>query len=82
MISTVLSSKGQLIIPKEIREELHLRQGARFSVAVEEGRIVLQVMAASSPPDYRAWRGVLKSAGALDEHCREHADEVGRDRLS
>ena len=37
-----LSSKGQLVIPRAIREALHLRAGTQFHVQVEGDRIVLE----------------------------------------
>jgi len=37
-----LSSKGQIVIPKEVRESLGLERGTEFHVQVEAGRIVLQ----------------------------------------
>ncbi len=41
MLSATLTSKGRLVIPRAIREKLHLRPGARLSVSVEGSRIVL-----------------------------------------
>lgn len=37
-----LSSKGELVIPKEIREALNLRPGTEVRVHVSEGKIVLE----------------------------------------
>jgi AbrB family looped-hinge helix DNA binding protein len=37
-----LSSKGQLVIPKSIREALHLRAGTRFHVQIDEDKIILE----------------------------------------
>ena len=36
-----LSSKGQLVIPKTIRESLRLKNGDQFQVRVIDGKIVL-----------------------------------------
>lgn len=36
-----LTSKGQLVIPKNIRDRLHIRPGTDFAVTAERGRIVL-----------------------------------------
>lgn len=41
MSSTILTSKGQLVIPKAIRKALHVRPGTRFDVTLQDGRIVL-----------------------------------------
>lgn len=37
-----LSSKGQLVIPKEIRQALALQPGAEFNVELVAGRIILR----------------------------------------
>jgi AbrB family looped-hinge helix DNA binding protein len=38
----VVSSKGQLVIPKEIRDALDIGPGTRVAMTVENGRILLQ----------------------------------------
>jgi AbrB family looped-hinge helix DNA binding protein len=40
--TTVLSSKGQLVIPQEMRKALHLRSGDRLTVTKEGSRLVLE----------------------------------------
>ena len=40
-MTTTLSSKGQIVIPLEIRKKLGLSTGAVISCALEDGRIVL-----------------------------------------
>ncbi|MBC8450053.1 MAG: AbrB/MazE/SpoVT family DNA-binding domain-containing protein [Chloroflexi bacterium] len=37
-----LSSKGQLVIPKEIRQALRLRRGTQFHVQLTERKIILE----------------------------------------
>jgi AbrB family looped-hinge helix DNA binding protein len=37
-----LSSKGQLVLPKHVRQELQLQSGAEFEVEIVDGKIVLQ----------------------------------------
>jgi len=37
---TTMTSKGQLTIPKEVREKLGLEPGTRFFVTVQDGRVV------------------------------------------
>ena len=41
MATTTITSKGQLTLPKEIRERLKLKAGDRLDVATEDGRIVM-----------------------------------------
>lgn len=40
--TSVVSSKGQITIPQEIRERLGLRTGDRIEFVVEENRIVVR----------------------------------------
>ena len=40
--TTTISSKGQLIIPAEIREALHIKPGTRFAVLCEGNHIILR----------------------------------------
>ena len=42
MITTVLSEKGQVVIPQEVRKRLALQKGDRFEVRVEADHVVLQ----------------------------------------
>jgi AbrB family looped-hinge helix DNA binding protein len=50
--TTKLSSKGQVVIPEQIRRQLGLETGVQF-VAVADGEtIVLRVIRPPSPPDY------------------------------
>lgn len=37
-----LSSKGQLVLPKQVRQELQLQPGAEFEVNIVDGKIILQ----------------------------------------
>jgi AbrB family looped-hinge helix DNA binding protein len=39
---TTLSSKGQLVIPKEIRESLGIEAGTRIAMTVEDDKIILR----------------------------------------
>lgn len=40
-MSVKLSSKGQLVLPKHIRQELQLKPGAEFEVDIVDGKIIL-----------------------------------------
>lgn len=47
-MTTTLSSKGQIVIPLEIRNRLGLSTGALIECDLEDGRIILTPAAASS----------------------------------
>jgi len=42
MDTTTLTSKGQLVIPKAVRDALHLKSGTSLSVTTDGDRIVLE----------------------------------------
>lgn len=42
MESVTLSTKGQLVLPKPVRDALRLKPGHRLNVAVEGRRIVIE----------------------------------------
>lgn len=42
MHTASLSSKGQIIIPKVLRNELNLTPGMRFELSIDAGRLVLE----------------------------------------
>lgn len=57
--TTKLSSKGQVVIPEEIRNRLGLEAGAQF-VVVGEGDVV--VLKAIQPPRMSDFRALLNKA--------------------
>lgn len=71
-----LSSKGQLVIPKPIREALALRRGTEFHVQIDQGRIILEPQTAS-PSD--ALYGKYADADFLTALEEEHRREIEND---
>ncbi|HUW49773.1 MAG TPA: AbrB/MazE/SpoVT family DNA-binding domain-containing protein [Sulfuricella sp.] len=67
MTSATLSSKFQIVIPKALREQLHLEAGQQF-VFVTKGNIINLV----PKQDLKQLRGLLK--GANSEDVRDHQD--------
>lgn len=60
MPASLITSKGQTTIPKEIREHLHLQPGDRVDFVVEEdGKVVLE----PATLDVREIEGVLHRPG-------------------
>ena len=70
-----LSSKGQLIIPKKCREKLNLKPGDQFTVAVNDGMLILQP-SKKIVGGWQKWRGILAGKTVLQEHLDEHFREV------
>ena len=65
--TTKLSSKGQVVIPEEIRKRLGLEAGAQFIVVGEGDVVVLKALEAPKMSDFRA---------LLDE-AQKSAEAVG-----
>jgi AbrB family looped-hinge helix DNA binding protein len=83
MSTVVLSTKGQIVLPKSIRKRLNLQQGTRIQIAVEQDRIVLTPLTEQIPAaTWQSWRGRLAGSNAIEEHLAEHAQEVENERLS
>lgn len=57
--TTKMSSKGQVVIPEAIREELKLEPGAQFVVLGQRDAIILKTISKPSPTEFKA---MLKSA--------------------
>lgn len=57
--TTKMSSKGQIVIPEEIRNSLHLKAGTRF-VVVGEGDVV--VLKTISPPSFDEFDEIVLQA--------------------
>ncbi len=60
---TRIGARGQVVIPKRIRDRYGLQPRAVIEFVEEQGRVVLRVAAASRPLQHDAWdevRGLLK----------------------
>ena len=78
MESVSVSAKGQLVIPKALRQRVGLQDGGRVTVSVDDGHIILEPVPAESA-GWRKWRGALKGERALAELAAEHRAEVEAD---
>jgi len=58
--TATLTSKGQLVIPKDIREYMRLEPGDRLDFVIKDGEVVIR----PAVSDVRALKGLLKRAGA------------------
>ena len=65
--TTKMSSKGQVVIPEEIRDQLGLNAGTQFIVVGEDDVVILKMVRAPSMRDFdrliRKARAQAKSAG-------------------
>ena len=65
--TTTLSSKGQVVIPEEIREQLGLEPGAQFVVIADRDVVIFKLL---EPPS-------LKEFAALVSRARNVAKQTG-----
>jgi AbrB family looped-hinge helix DNA binding protein len=57
--SSVISSKGQVTVPQEIRIRLGLKEGDRVEFVVEAGNTIIRPVRAAENP-FEAYAGVLR----------------------
>ena len=57
--TTTLSSKGQVVIPEEIRVRLGLKAGAQFVVVGDRDTVILKVL---EPPSLKEFQGLMARA--------------------
>ncbi|HLC86863.1 MAG TPA: AbrB/MazE/SpoVT family DNA-binding domain-containing protein [Candidatus Nanoarchaeia archaeon] len=66
-----MSSKGQIAIPKDIREEIHATEGTVFAVMSGKDSIVLKKITIPSKED------LIKEIGAIALEGRKRAERMG-----
>ncbi len=64
-MTTVLSKKGQLVLPVSVRERLELRPGDDFEIFIEDGDSIL-LKRVSRPPNSGLVDLLLSAPGELD----------------
>jgi len=74
---TVISSKGQVVIPAELREQFGLEKGTPATWTEEKGRLVLTPLTARR---LREIRGFLKPKPAEPSMFEEHFADRERER--
>lgn len=72
-----LSSKGQIVIPKDIRIKMALHQGTQFDLLLQEGQIVLKpIMDSPVKQLYGKYAGVDLLGDLEEEHHNEIMDDA------
>jgi AbrB family looped-hinge helix DNA binding protein len=77
-----LSSKGQLVIPKKIRQALNLKPGTELEVKLFEGQVVLRPVMPLDELEKTIGklRRLAGDTSLLDELEAEHRREIERDQ--
>ena len=79
MPTVTVSSKGQIVIPLDVRKALGLKEGEKLELSTRGDVLSLtRVAARAGRPGWRSWAGALTGSNALAEHRREHAKEARR----
>jgi AbrB family looped-hinge helix DNA binding protein len=82
MATTTVSSKGQIVIPRALREKYRWTSGTRLQVAESDGGLVLaplkQARQSRGQAGWRALRGAARGTNAMKEHLAEHRREAKR----
>jgi AbrB family looped-hinge helix DNA binding protein len=52
--TTKLSSKGQVVIPESVRDELQIKEGAHFMVIGQGDTVILKIIAPPRPAEFKA----------------------------
>lgn len=68
-MKSVVSEKGQVTIPKALRDRLGIRPGTELDFEADRGRLVARKVNAQDPVD--AVYGILELEGSVDEFIRE-----------
>jgi AbrB family looped-hinge helix DNA binding protein len=77
---THVSAKGQVVIPKAVRETMALQQGDELEVSLDGERIVLE-RAPKEPRDWRRWEGRFAALPLIEDLLEEHRREVEHESL-
>jgi AbrB family looped-hinge helix DNA binding protein len=75
---TVVSSKGQIVIPAALREQLGIQAGTRLAIQRENNHLVLQPI---TDEFIHSLRGCLKGKTSLVE-AREREHRIEKDRTA
>ena len=70
LATTKMSSKGQVVIPEEIRKRLGLKPGSKFVVVGEKDVVILKAISSPSMEEF----------DALIAEARKHAKHKGMKR--
>jgi AbrB family looped-hinge helix DNA binding protein len=79
MIKATISSKGQIAIPKAVRERLNLIAGMEISIDVQGEALVMKRLVRKFP-DSRVMQGMVRGGENLTQALEaERRDELARD---
>lgn len=77
MYSVTVSSKGQIAIPKEIRDRLNIREGTRMVLQITNEGLVLQ----RDFNDWRSLQGLAAGDDLISAHVAEKREELALEKV-
>lgn len=79
MTKATISSKGQIAIPKAVRQRLNLKAGTEISIDVQGEALVMKRLVQNFP-DWHTMRGMARGGESLtDALTKERAAELAHD---
>ena len=75
METSILTSKGQLLIPKRLRTKYGIKSGVKVIFEETKNGIMIKPMDAAY---FESFAGILKSTGNLKEEMKQMKDEEKR----
>jgi len=75
METSVLTPKGQLLIPKRIRTKYGIKAGVKVIFEETENGLIIRAM---NEDYFNSFKGIFKGAGNLKEEMKEMKDEEKR----
>ena len=73
-MNSILSEKGQVTIPKRLREDLGLAPGTVLDFSEENGRLIVKRIDDETPIKNWRWRGRLPKGKSVDTYIRDTRD--------
>lgn len=84
--TTTLSSKGQVVLPQDVRERLGLKEGSKFLVMAEEDTVILKAIKPIPREKFdsmlKATREAVKKAGITPDDLDKAIARVRNARSS
>ena len=79
MTKTTISSKGQIAIPKAVRERLNLKAGTEISIDVQGEALVMKRLVRDYP-DWHTMQGMVRGGASLTQALEaDHRAELTRE---
>ena len=84
--TVVIDKAGRVVIPKKVREELHLEAGDALELASERDAVILRPVRSTTPlqKEHGVWvfrRGKTLSSAVTDKVIQDLRDERNRQNL-